>query len=143
MVHLFCWNSFVEPVRWSTLQTNKNPSFPNPREARNLPSGDHATALTPNPCSLMETRGLSDELSCNPKIRTRGAYPVSPTARNLPSLLKDTHVAAFIRSRLVHVFDVGESDQSGEPYVATLFLLSFAFGVVLELYAVCVIGVMG
>jgi hypothetical protein len=41
----------------------------------------------------------------------------SPTAKNLPSGLIETHVAAFIRSRAVHVFDVGESDQSFDEVV--------------------------
>jgi hypothetical protein len=39
-------------------------------------------------------------------------YPVSPTAKNLPSLLIERHVAAFILSRLVQVLDEGESPQS-------------------------------
>lgn len=45
-------------------------------------------------------------------------------------------MAAFILSRLVHVFDDGDSDQSPEPYKeslgesrAALFRLSLAFGV--------------
>ena len=36
----------------------------------------------------------------------------SPTARNLPSLLIDKHVAALILSLLVHVFELGDSPQS-------------------------------
>ena len=63
-------------------------------------------------------------------MSTRGAYPVSPTARNLPSLLSATHVAAFMRSLLVHVLEV--SELSLKPYPDSLSetrpLLSFAFG---------------
>lgn len=36
----------------------------------------------------------------------------SPTANSLPSRLIERQVAALIRSRLVHVFEVGESPQS-------------------------------
>lgn len=36
----------------------------------------------------------------------------SPTARYLPSELKATELAAFIRSRAVHVLEVGESSHS-------------------------------
>jgi len=36
----------------------------------------------------------------------------SPTAKNRPSLLMERQVAAFILSRLVQVFEVGESLQS-------------------------------
>jgi hypothetical protein len=39
-------------------------------------------------------------------------FHTSPTARNLPSLLIDKHVAALILSLLVHVFELGESPQS-------------------------------
>lgn len=39
-------------------------------------------------------------------------FLTSPTARNLPSRLIDTHVAALILSLLVHVFEDGESPQS-------------------------------
>jgi hypothetical protein len=135
-VHRFCWKSLAEPLRWSIFQTYKKPSFAAPREASHRESGDHATALTPKVCSVIDTSGVSDEASCRLKIRTRGAYPVSPTARYFSSLLRARQVAAFIRSRLVQVFDdPGESeDQSptpacGESRRATRPRLSFALGV--------------
>lgn len=52
---------------------------------------------------------MSEEVSCREKIRTRGEYPVSPTAKNRPSRLMDRQVAAFILSLLVQVLEVGES----------------------------------
>jgi hypothetical protein len=68
--------------------------------------------VTPIECSFKITSGISDEFSCKEKIRTLGEYPVSPTAKNLPSRLIETQVAAFILSLLVHVFEVGESPNS-------------------------------
>jgi hypothetical protein len=85
-----------------------------PRDARYLESEDHATAVTPKVCSLIETKGVSEELSCKLKTSTLGAYPVSPTAKYRPQRLRDRQVAAFILSRLVHVFEEGESAQSLE-----------------------------
>jgi hypothetical protein len=74
-----------------------------------------------------------------------GAYSAtltSPTARNLPSGLKDTQVAAFILSRDDQALLAGESfhslagEASGEPArplsrreAAVRFLLSFCVGV--------------
>ena len=86
-------------------------------------------------CSLIDTSGVVEDSSSRPKISTRGEYPVSPTARNRPSLLSDTHVAALIRSLLVHVLPEGDSDdQSIGPCEDSRnelrFLLSLAFGVV-------------
>jgi hypothetical protein len=77
---------------------------------------------------------VSEELSWRLNMSTRGAYPVSPTARYLPQRLSDKHVAAFILSRLVQVFEEGESLQSVGLYnesrdAAILFLLSLALGV--------------
>jgi hypothetical protein len=83
----------------------------------------------------MDTSGLSEELSSRLNMRTLGEYPVSPTARNLPSRLSARHVAALIRSRLVQVLEDGESVPSLAPYedslcgIDILFLLSLAFGV--------------
>ncbi len=45
-------------------------------------------------------------------IAWRFVVLTSPTAKNLPSLLIDRHVAALILSRLVQVFEVGESFHS-------------------------------
>ena len=74
--------------------------------------------------------------------RTGGRVLTSPTARNLPSGLKDTQVAAFMRSLADHDFAAGESAQSlageasGEAATvasrrdeAVRFLLSFWVGV--------------
>ena len=87
---------------------NKKPSLGVPRVAKYLPSGLNATAVTPNVCSLRMTSGTSDD-SWRLNIKTRGVYPVSPTAKRRPSLLSDRQVAALILSLLVHVFDSGES----------------------------------
>ena len=51
-------------------------------------------------------------------MSTLGLYPVSPTARYLPSGLNETQVAALTLSRADHGFPPGESAQSpvGVPY---------------------------
>lgn len=109
LVHLLLACSLAAPLL-DMAQMNRNPSFGVPRVARYLPSGLNTTAVTPNVCSLSMTSGTSED-SWRLNIKTRGVYPVSPTARKRPSLLSERQVAAFIRSLLVHVFDRGESLQ--------------------------------
>ena len=107
LVHLLLACSRAAPLG-DMAQMKRNPSFGVPSVARYLPSGLNATAVTPNVCSLKITSGTSDD-SWRLNIKTRGVYPVSPTAKKRPSLVSDRQVAALILSLLVHVLDKGES----------------------------------
>lgn len=131
LVHLLLECSVAAPVRELMLQMYRNPSFAEPRLARYCESGEKATHRTPNVCSDSDVRGISEGASeAVEKTSTRGLYPVcigqlvfarrqgvdytSPIARNLPSGLKLTHVAALILSLELQVLFPGASVQSGD-----------------------------
>jgi hypothetical protein len=105
LVHLLLECSRADPVREFIAQTNKKPSLIEPKDARYLESGLNRTHLMPNVCSGKIVRGRSGNASSAvEKMRTRGLNPVSPMAKNLPFPLKETQVAALIRSLAVHDF---------------------------------------
>lgn len=90
----------------------------------------------------IKTRGLYPVCQCQPEIRQERRRSTSPTAKNRPSGLNDTHVAALTRSRADQDLPPGDSDQSvpgdanGEAPIpasrndaAVRFRLSFCVGV--------------
>lgn len=126
VVHLFVAQSFTAPVFEFTLQMNRKPSFISPSVARKLESGLKAAHFTPQVWSLMMASGVSVLASFAVAYRsTRGLYPVSPTARNLPFGLSETHLTDFILSLADHVFAFSSS---GNVRFGVMFSCSF-FGV--------------
>jgi hypothetical protein len=98
-VHLLVEWSLADPFFRLIDQMKRNPSFGLPRVAKYCESGLNARLQTPNVCSLRMERGTSGKASrAVENIRTRGLYPVSPTARKRPLGLMETLVTALILS---------------------------------------------
>lgn len=91
----------------------RKPSVDSPSVARKRESVLKATLFTPHVCSDTIESGTSVLASCVVKnSRTRGLYPVSPTARNLPLVLRATLVTVFILSLAVHVLAFSSSGKA-------------------------------
>ena len=99
-------------------QIKRNPSLGLPSVAKYSESGLKAKLHTPKVCSLRIDKGTSGKASrAVENIRTRGLYPVSPTARNRPLGLIETLVTALILSLDDHARGLPLSAASfdGEP----------------------------
>lgn len=142
LMHLFVECSLADPVFRLTAHTKRKPSFTSPRVARYWELGLKETLRTPTVCSVRIDRGISGDASfAVEKIKTRGLYPVSPTARNLPFGLIDTLVTAFILSLDDQDRGLLVSGRSldGDP----LWVILCAFALMLDIDFALVSGVDG